>query len=170
MDEVVLVDQNDNEIGQLEKLLAHQKGLLHRAFSIFIFNEEHQLLIQKRAAEKYHSGGLWSNTCCSHPRPGEELSKAAHRRLNEELGISCTLSRAFAFEYRIGFINGLTEHEIDHIFIGTSNEKPLLNLSEVSDFKYMEPDEIIADFGRAPTNYTEWFKIIFQRVWDYYKN
>jgi len=128
---VVLVDENDNEIGVEEKINAHRKGLLHRAFSIFVFNSKNELLLQKRAADKYHSGGLWSNTCCSHPRPGENLKDAAHRRLQEEMGFDCSLREVFSFLYKKSFDNGLTEHELDHVFFGKFDGIPKLIIKKL---------------------------------------
>ena len=131
---VILVDTKDNQTGISEKLEAHKKGLLHRAFSIFLFNDQDQLLLQKRADEKYHSGGLWTNTCCSHPSPGEFLIKSAQNRLKEEMGISTSLSPLFSFIYKAEFDNGLIEHELDHVFIGTFNANPLPNPEEVGEW------------------------------------
>src|SRR5258705_9255778 len=126
-EEVILVNENDEQVGVMEKMEAHQKGLLHRAFSVFIFNEKGQMLLQQRAATKYHSGGKWSNACCSHPRPGEELEAAAKRRLREELGIGTTLKKIFEFSYKVEFENGLTENELDHVFAGQYGGKINLN-------------------------------------------
>lgn len=168
MDEVVLVDENDQELGTLEKLRAHQEGKLHRAFSIFIFNDQGELLLQRRAFGKYHSEGLWSNTCCSHPRPGEQLADAALRRLKEELGMACELIYGFSFQYKADFDNGLTEHELDHVFVGTSNDEPLLNLQEVSEFKYIRHEDLVSSIEELPQEYTTWFKLVFERVWNHY--
>ncbi len=127
MEEVILVDENDNELGKEEKLKAHKEGKLHRCFSILIFNSKEELLIQKRAKNKYHSGGLWANTCCSHPKPGEDTEIAAHRRLKEEFGFDCELKQLFNFTYKKTFDNGLTENEFDHVFIGITNSEPIPN-------------------------------------------
>src|SRR5262245_36737449 len=135
---VVLVDENDREIGTEEKLKTHQQGLLHRAFSIFVLNSEGQLLLQKRAAGKYHSPGLWGNTFCSHPRPGEELEAAVHRRLQAEMGFDCPLKRDFSFVYRVELNNGLIEHEIDHVFSGHHDGDPDANLEEVQDWRWVD--------------------------------
>jgi isopentenyl-diphosphate Delta-isomerase len=158
---VILVDENDLPIGSMDKLEAHEKALLHRAFSVFIFNDAGELLMQQRAHHKYHSGGLWTNSCCSHPFPGEETLSAANRRLNEEMGLKCDLRFAFKFQYKAAFDNSLTEHEIDHVFIGESNILPIINSDEVSDFKYMAIDQIVADLKINSHHYTAWFQIIF---------
>jgi isopentenyl-diphosphate delta-isomerase len=164
IDNVILVDELDNEMGTMEKIEAHEKGILHRAFSIFIFNEKHEMLLQKRAESKYHSAGLWSNSCCSHPKPGENLSTATNRRLVEEMGLTCNLNFAFSFIYKVEFDNGLTEHELDHVFIGQSNSNPIANQHEVSEWKYMNCEAIQEDLKANPENYTEWFKICFKRL------
>ncbi len=161
---VVLVDNNDNEVGTMEKMEAHEKGLLHRAFSVFVFNSNNELMLHKRASTKYHSGGLWTNTCCSHPRPGEQLEDAAHRRLQEEMGFDCALEKAFSFVYKKALDKGLTEHELDHVFIGRYDDAPLLNKEEVEAWKYMSLPAIKADIAVAPENYTEWFKICLSEV------
>ncbi len=157
---VVLVDENDRPIGVSEKLAAHRKGLLHRAFSIFIFNEQGHMLLQKRAEHKYHSGGLWSNACCSHPRPGESLLQAVRRRLREELGITCPIKKAFDFIYRIHLTRGLIEHELDHVFYGLYNGKIHPNPDEVADYRWMKIDSLLSSLRFQPEKYTEWFKII----------
>src|SRR3989338_6687613 len=129
---VILVDQHDKEIGTEEKLTAHQKGLLHRAFSIFIFNTKHEMFINKRVSEKYHSGGLWTNACCSHPKPGESLDQATHRRLQEEMGMDCALKPIFTFIYKVNIQKDtLFEHELDHVFFGVTDESPKPNPEEV---------------------------------------
>ncbi|MCX2474537.1 isopentenyl-diphosphate Delta-isomerase [Pedobacter sp. MC2016-05] len=161
---VILVDQNDIPQGKMEKLEAHQKGALHRAFSIFIFNDNNELLLQQRAEGKYHSGGLWTNTCCSHPREGESNLEATQRRLGEEMGMSCDLTFAFNFLYKVKFEDGLTEHELDHVFFGRSNKKPVINLDEVMDFKYMNLDLLKKDIEYNPENYTIWLKICLEKV------
>ena len=163
---VILVDENDVSIGSMEKMEAHEKALLHRAFSVFIFNEEGKVLMQQRALHKYHSGGLWTNTCCSHPYPGEETHNAALRRLNEEMGLEAELNFIFKFQYKASFDNNLTEHEIDHVFIGKSNTLPQINTEEVANFKYMDIVEIQADLKQNKDQYTVWFQIIFAEFLD----
>lgn len=164
MDEVILVDKEDNFIGTMEKLEAHQKGILHRAFSIFIVNESGEFLIQRRAIDKYHSGGLWTNTCCSHPKPAETSTQAAQRRLIEEMGISVPLTYLFHFTYKTEFENGLSEHELDHVFIGTFNGNPEPDPIEVMDWKYIHSSELVIDVKKNPQNYTEWFKLSYETV------
>jgi isopentenyl-diphosphate delta-isomerase len=159
---VILVDENDHEVGLMEKMEAHQKGLLHRAFSVLVFNDNGELLLQKRAFGKYHSEGLWTNTCCSHPYPGESILEAGKRRLFEEMGFTCELSEVFAFIYKAELENGLIEHELDHVLVGFSEETPHLNLEEVSAFKWMSVDEIKADMKENPSQYTAWFRILIE--------
>jgi isopentenyl-diphosphate Delta-isomerase len=166
-DPVVLVDERDNETGIAGKLEVHRKGLLHRAFSVFIFNSKGELLLQKRAASKYHSGGLWSNTCCSHPFPGEPVAMAAHRRLKEEMGFSCNLDQSFSFIYRAELDNDLIEHEFDHVFIGRYDTPPQPNPQEVEDWKWMRLNELKNDLERDPSRYTMWLKIVFTRIQDH---
>ena len=150
----------------MEKLAAHRQGLLHRAISVFIYDEQGRLLIHQRAAHKYHSAGLWTNTCCSHPRPGENTSDAAHRRLREEMGMEAELSFAFTFQYRAAFDNGLTEHEIDHVFIGRINDQPLPNPAEVASYRWLSQPEIEYDIQTRPDAYTAWFKRVYQRAFE----
>jgi isopentenyl-diphosphate delta-isomerase len=157
---VILVDEHNNEVGLMEKYEAHQKALLHRAFSIFIFNNNGELLLQQRALDKYHSGGLWTNTCCSHPRANEQTIDAAHRRLVEEMGFDCELTEKFRFLYKAPFDNGLTEHELDFIFTGTYNGTPNINPQEVNSYKWMPLQDVVNDAKQSPQLYTEWFKII----------
>jgi len=164
MDEVILVDKDDNEIGRAEKISAHQEGLLHRAFSIFIFNTKGELLIQQRAPHKYHSANLWSNTCCSHPKPDELLEKAVKRRLMEELNMEADLSWSFSFLYKAEFDNGLIEHELDHVFIGTSDEVATINPDEVIDLKYISITDLLDDIELRPDCYSFWFKEIINEV------
>lgn len=159
-EKVILVNENDHEIGFIDKLEAHKKGLLHRAFSIMLFNDEGKMIIQKRAKTKYHSAGKWSNTCCSHPRPNETMEEAINRRLKEEMGISTILQFVYKFSYKVKLENGLFEHEFDHVFAGKFSGKPLLNLAEVEDWKYISLQDLRKDLAANPTNYTEWFKII----------
>ncbi len=163
---VILVDENDQITGTMEKIEAHTKGLLHRAFSVFLFNESGELLLQQRAHDKYHSGGLWTNTTCSHPYPGEETEQAAHRRLQEEMGMDTELEYLFKFHYKALFENGLTEHELDHVFIGRSDEFPVINLEEVADYRYADMDTIRMDMHYMPEKYTIWFRIIFERLFE----
>lgn len=159
-DKVILVNENDQEIGSEEKLQAHIDGLLHRALSVLIFNSSGELLLQRRALDKYHSPGLWTNTCCSHPRPGEDTAAAAHRRLNEEMGMKAMLTHGISFIYKAEFDNSLTEHELDHVFVGISDDLPELNPDEAMEYKYISPDHLIEDMKENPSNYTVWFRII----------
>ena len=144
-EKVILVDENDNQVGLMPKLEAHQKGLLHRAFSVFIFNSNYKLLLQKRATSKYHSGGLWTNTCCSHPRDGEKTEDAANRRLLEEMGIKTDLRKVYDFIYKAELDNELTENEFDHVYYGVYNEDPILNLDEAEDFKWIDMETLNDD-------------------------
>ena len=164
--DVVLVNEHDDEIGFMPKLEAHQKGALHRAFSVFIFNSKGELLLQQRALGKYHSEGLWSNTCCSHPLPNEATASAAVRRLQEEMGLQSTLNFVFSFLYKAELDNGLTEHELDHVFWAVSDHEPIINTSEVSNFKYVDPDFLRTDMQQHPNRYTEWLKICFDEVME----
>lgn len=159
---VILVNHLNQEIGVIEKMEAHEKALLHRAFSIFVFNSEGELLLQQRSLSKYHSGGLWTNTCCSHPRPGESTSEAAHRRLQEEMGFDCALTEKFHFIYKAEFDNGLTEHELDFVYTGIYNGSPLLNFKEVNNYKWLTIEAIKDELVVYPEKYTAWFKIIFK--------
>ncbi|RLJ08338.1 MAG: isopentenyl-diphosphate delta-isomerase [Candidatus Aenigmatarchaeota archaeon] len=170
MEKVILVDEKDNEIGTEEKIKAHQNGgKLHRAFSIFIFNSQGQMLIHRRAAIKYHSPGLWTNACCSHPRPGESLKEAVHRRLKEEMGFDCELEESFSFIYKADVGNGLTEWEFDHVFTGRFDGEPEPNPEEVDDWKWMNIDELKKDIEQNPEKYTPWFRIAFERVVNHLK-
>ncbi len=159
-DKVILVNENDQEIGSEEKLQAHIDGLLHRALSVLIFNSSGELLLQRRALDKYHSPGLWTNTCCSHPRPGEDTATAAHRRLKEEMGIKTMLTFCFSFIYKAELDNSLFENELDHVFVGQSDSLPELNRDEAMEYKYINPDFLIHDMKENPTNYTVWFRLI----------
>ncbi|TAF73693.1 MAG: isopentenyl-diphosphate Delta-isomerase [Bacteroidetes bacterium] len=163
---VVLVNESDEEIGTMEKMQAHQEGQLHRAFSIFIFNDKNQLLLQKRNPKKYHSGGLWTNTCCGHPRPGEKNKEAAIRRLKEEMGFTTLLQKEFGFIYKANFENGLTEYEFDHVYYGKFKNYPEPNSLEVSDWKYMDWDKLVEDIEINPQNYTVWFRICVDKISD----
>ncbi|MBM72511.1 MAG: isopentenyl-diphosphate delta-isomerase [Crocinitomicaceae bacterium] len=165
LEEVILVDKNDVECGTMQKMEVHKNGgALHRAFSVFIFNTKGELLLQKRAEHKYHSGGLWTNTCCSHPRPGETTREAGNRRLVEEMGMDCKLIELFRFEYKAELNQGMTEWELDHVLLGLSDKVPQINKDEVAEYKYMSLDEIDHDLKINPQNYSEWFKICFERV------
>lgn len=159
MEYVVLVDERDNETGIMEKLEAHREGKLHRAISVFIFNSKNEMLLQRRALDKYHSGGLWTNACCSHPRQGEIVYYAAIRRLYEEMGLKCVLEEAFSFVYKAHLDHNLTEYEFDHVFVGTTDEVPVPDGSEVAEWRYMSADQLEADVSDHPEQYTEWFKI-----------
>jgi len=160
MPEVILVNERDEELGRMEKLEAHRQGKLHRAFSVLVFNSSKELLLQRRAMGKYHSEGLWTNTCCSHPQPGETLLDAAHRRLNEEMGMHTKLQAKFYFIYRAELDNNLIEHELDHVLIGFSHEEPNINEDEVLEYKWMALSEIEKDIKAHPSSYTAWFKTI----------
>lgn len=164
MEEVVLVNEQDVAIGRMEKMEAHEKGLLHRAFSIFIFNSKGEMLLHQRATEKYHSGGLWTNTCCSHPKVNESLQAATNRRLQEEMGLSCIMEKVFQFIYRAELDQGLTEHELDHVFVGISDDEPIPNPHEVASFRYASLEAIDHDLKTQPERFTEWFKICYPRV------
>ena len=170
MEKVILVDKNDRQVGLMEKQEAHIKGLLHRAFSIFIFNTKNELLLQKRANKKYHSGGLWTNTCCSHPRGNESTIDAAYRRLNEEMGMFCDLELKFNFIYKAKLDNNLYEHELDHVFFGFSDTIPKINKEEVCAFDYKTLEFLKKDIFISPNNYTEWFKICLNEVYNKHKN
>lgn len=163
VENIALVDENDNQIGFEEKILTHKKGLLHRAFSIFVFNSKGELLLQKRNKEKYHSGGLWTNTCCSHQREDEKLIEAAHRRLNEEMGFDCELNEQFVFKYKTTF-KDLFENEIDHVLIGKYDKSPKPNPDEVEDWKWANIEELKEDVEKNPDSYTYWFKIALKRI------
>ena len=165
MEKVILVNENDKPIGTMEKMEAHEKGLLHRAFSVFVFNDNNELMLQQRALSKYHSPGLWTNTCCSHPREGEDTESAAHRRLVEEMGFDCEIKEAFSFLYNSDVGQGLTEHEFDHVFIGHYNNSPEINPDEVHNYKYMLMEDIKAEMQTHPEKYTVWFRIAFDEVW-----
>ncbi len=165
---VVLVNEQDVALGKMEKLEAHIKGELHRAFSVFIFNSDGELLLQKRADGKYHSGGLWTNTCCGHPNPGEVISSAVSKRLNEEMGMLCNLKFGFKFLYKENVGNHLTEHEVDHVFFGISDEAPELNDDEVSAYRYVSLAELQEEMSDDPYIFTKWFKLIYEKAFDFY--
>jgi isopentenyl-diphosphate delta-isomerase len=154
------VDEFDTEIGQMEKLEAHQKGVLHRAFSVLIFNSKNELLLQQRAFGKYHSEGLWTNACCSHQAANETTFEAAARRLHEEMGMRCSFKEGFKFRYKTELENNLIENELDHVILGFSDENPILNPSEAQDFKWISMDDLLKDMHLHPEKYTVWFKLI----------
>lgn len=162
IDWLVLVDEKDNEIGIGERLKVHQEGKLHRAFSIFIFNSNGELLLQKRAKSKYHSSGLWSNTCCSHPRPNQNLKKEAKRRLMEEMGIDCNLKEVFSFIHKVNLGN-LIEYEFDHVFVGKFDGKPKPDRKEVESWKWTDTNKLKEDVNKNPEKYTSWLRIIFKK-------
>lgn len=165
-EKVILVNEKDEPIGLMPKMEAHEKGLLHRAFSVFVFNDKNELMLQQRALSKYHSPGLWTNTCCSHQREGESNIEAGKRRLQEEMGFTTDLKDTMAFIYKAPFDNGLTEHEFDHILVGNFNDVPNLNPQEVSAWKWMKLEEVQKDMKNHPERYTEWFKIIFDKYYQ----
>lgn len=164
---VVLVNENNEKIGLMPKLEAHEKALLHRAFSVFILNDKNELMLQQRAADKYHSPLLWANTCCSHQREGETNIEAGNRRLQEEMGFNTQLKELFSFIYKAPFDNGLTEHELDYVMIGYYNQEPTINPDEVEAWKWMDIDEVRKDIQQNPDIYTAWFKIIFNEFYHY---
>ncbi|MBK8611241.1 MAG: isopentenyl-diphosphate Delta-isomerase [Chitinophagaceae bacterium] len=164
---VILVDEHDRQTGIMEKMEVHQKALLHRAFSIFIFNEKNEMLLHKRAGGKYHSGGLWTNACCSHPQPGDDTRAAAEIRLQEEMGFNTVINKAFDFIYKVPFDNGLTEHEFDHVFIGRYDGEIKPNAEEVSDYCFKPVEEIKNSIQVHPQKYTAWFKIAFPKMEAY---
>lgn len=166
-EQVILVNEQDEQIGLMPKMEAHEKAVLHRAFSVFIFNDKEELMLQQRALDKYHSPGLWTNTCCSHQRNGETNIEAGKRRLKEEMGFVTDLKESISFIYKAPFDNGLTEHEYDHVLLGTYNDKPEINLDEVASWKWMKLDDVKVDIALHPEAYTEWFKIIFS---NFYKH
>jgi isopentenyl-diphosphate Delta-isomerase len=163
-EEVILVDKKDRPIGTMEKMEAHRKGVLHRAFSVFIFNKSGLMLLQRRAENKYHSAGLLTNTCCSHPRPGEDTLKAAKRRLKEEMGIECELVHKTTFTYRSTFDNKLIENEVDHVYFGYYDEAPVINQQEVKEYKWMSVEEIKKEIKIHPDQFTSWFRIAMKTL------
>jgi len=165
-EKVILVNEKDEPIGLMPKMEAHEKGLLHRAFSVFVFNDKNELMLQQRALSKYHSPGLWTNTCCSHQREGESNIEAGKRRLQEEMGFTTDIKDTMAFIYKAPFDNGLTEHEFDHILVGNFNDLPDLNPQEVSAWKWMKLEEVQKEMKNYPERYTEWFKIIFDKYYQ----
>jgi len=162
---VILVDSFDVEIGVMEKMEAHMDGgTLHRAFSVFVFNTKGELLLQRRALSKYHSGGLLTNTCCSHPRPGELVKEAAVRRLQEEMGMTCELEKKFSFQYKAELDNELTEWELDHVLVGVTDTLPVINTDEVDSYEFKVIEEIKEELTAKPEKFTEWFKVCFEKV------
>ncbi len=166
--QVILVNENDEQTGTSGKIEAHEKALLHRAFSIFIFNSKGEMLLQQRAIKKYHSGGLWSNACCSHPQPGEETLEAAQRRLQEEAGFSTALEKIFGFIYKVDFENGLTEYELDHVFVGKYDGQTSFNKNEAMDYCYKRMGDISHSLQTHPKKYTAWFLIAFPKVEEWW--
>ena len=161
-EQVILVDEQDRELGASEKLRAHAEGALHRAFSVFVFDRAGRLLLQRRARAKYHSGGLWSNTCCGHPRPGEQTAAAARRRLREEMNFDCELREAFGFVYRAELENALVEHEYDHVFVGEFEDAPAPDPSEVEEWKWMELVDLRRELREEPERYSYWLKMVVE--------
>lgn len=170
VEKVILVDVNDEPIGLMEKIAAHEQALLHRAFSVFVFNDNKEMMLQQRAATKYHSPLLWTNTCCSHQRPGETNIQAGKRRLQEEMGFEVELTELFHFIYKAPFDNGLTEHELDHVMIGKFSGEPSINTDEVEAWKWMSVEDVKEDMFVNPELYTAWFKIIFEEFYHYLEN
>ena len=162
MEKVILVDENDAVVGEMEKMEAHRKGLLHRAFSILIFNSGGEMLLQKRSRKKYHSGGLWTNACCSHPSPHENIQHATRRKLAQEMGIDLETEFLYSFIYRVSLDHDLIEHELDHVFTGIFDGKPVINDEEVEDWKFVGIDWLRKDMVAHPKNYTYWFKMILE--------
>jgi isopentenyl-diphosphate delta-isomerase len=167
---VILVNVNDEQIGLMPKMEAHEKAVLHRAFSVFILNDRGDIMLQQRAIQKYHSPLLWTNTCCSHQREGETNIQAGTRRLFEEMGFSASLKELFHFIYRAPFDNGLTEHELDHVMIGYYNQSPIINKDEVESWKWMSIEDVANDIRVQPEIYTIWFKIIFDKFYHFLEN
>jgi isopentenyl-diphosphate delta-isomerase len=169
-EEVILVNTMDEVLGTMPKMEAHEKAVLHRAFSVFILNEQNQLMMQQRAAHKYHSPLLWTNTCCSHQRLHEGNIEAGKRRLREEMGFETDLSAMFSFIYKAPFDNGLTEHELDHVLLGYYCEDPIINPEEVADWKWMDLESVAIDLKNNPNDYTAWFKIVFEQFYSHIRN
>ena len=166
-EKVILVNEKNEQIGLMPKMEAHEKAVLHRAFSVFIFNDNNELMLQQRALDKYHSPGLWTNTCCSHQRDGETNIEAGKRRLQEEMGFVTELENSISFIYKAPFDNGLTEHEYDHVLLGKFNDSPNINPEEVASWKWMSIENVKVDIALNPEIYTEWFKIIFEKFYEY---
>ena len=167
-EEVVLVDDQDRDAGTLGKLEAHRGGMRHRAFSVFIFDERGHLMLQRRAMGKYHSPGLWSNTCCGHPRPGEEVRAAAERRLMEEMGLACTLHQVFSFTYRAELGDGMIEHELDHVFIGTTDRTPYPDPDEVMEWRCIGRNALDSELASAPAHFTAWLPLCMHKAWEHH--
>lgn len=167
-DQVILVNDHDEWIGAADKMKAHKEGLLHRAFSVFVMNSNNEVLLQQRASDKYHSGGLWTNTCCSHPRVGESTHAAAHRRLQEEMGFDCEVEQIFTYKYQAAVGNGLTEHEYDHVYFGYYDGDVALNKEEAKDYKYLPISEVSCWLEKRPENFTEWFRMIWPEFLKYF--
>lgn len=161
---IILVDNNDIEVGTIEKMEAHVEGKLHRAFSIFVFNSKGEMMLQRRALHKYHSGGLWTNTCCSHPNAGETLEEAVHRRLMQEMGFDCELKEIKSFLYHARLDNNLIEHELDHIFVGYYDEDPMINKEEVEEWKWISFEDLSKEIKEHPEQFTYWFKVAMDEV------
>ncbi len=166
-EQVILVNEYNEQIGLMPKMEAHEKAVLHRAFSVFVFNTKNELMLQQRAAHKYHSPLLWTNTCCSHQRDGESNIEAGTRRLKEEMGFTTDLKETTSFIYKAPFDNGLTEHELDHIMLGYYENEPIINKQEVEDWKWMPLEDVKHDINVHPEQYTAWFKIIFEKFYNY---
>ena len=167
---VIVVNDSDEEIGLMEKMEAHKKGILHRAFSVFIFNSKGEMLLQQRAFSKYHSGALWTNACCSHPLAGEDTLSAAQKRLYEEMGFETTLNKIFDFIYRTEFDNGLIEHEFDHVYVGEYDGKIKMNPDEVQDFCFKTLEDIRYSLSIKPQKYTSWFQLAFPKIETWWKH
>ena len=166
-EQVILVNELDEQIGLMPKMEAHEKAVLHRAFSVFVFNDKDEMMLQQRASHKYHSPDLWTNTCCSHQRDGETNIEAGKRRLQEEMGFTTDLKETISFIYKAPFDNGLTEHELDHVLLGHYNSVPNINPEEVKAYKWMKTEDVKNDIKLNPDDYTAWFKIIFDKFYDY---
>jgi isopentenyl-diphosphate delta-isomerase len=167
-DKVVLVDRSDNTLGEMDKLKAHQQGRLHRAFSVFIFNSNGEMLLQQRALGKYHGAGLWTNACCSHPQLDDDIEESAQERLNFELGLNCKLKKVFTFTYKVTVENNLMEHEFDHVFLGFTDLDPIPNADEVKAYKWINTDELKANVKKNPLKYTSWFNMALPKILDFY--
>ncbi len=163
-EKLIIVDENDNQISTGEKLKIHRQGILHRCFSIFVFNSEGNLLLQKRSRSKYHSGGLWTNTCCSHPRAGEAIEIEVHRRLKEEMGFDCNLKELFSFIYKAELDNNLTEYEYDHVFSGVYDGEIIANPEEVEDFRWIKPALLLKEINSEPKRFTVWLPIALKKI------
>lgn len=168
-EQLILVDEKDNEIGYLDKLSVHKEGLLHRAFSVFIFNSKDELLLQQRADVKYHSAGLWTNTCCSHPVFGEDISQTINRRMQEEMGLECNVDFKFRFIYQTPFDNGLIEHELDYVYFGRCDDIPMANPKEVKDWKYMNLEKLEEEILNHPHKYSSWLKICLDEIMKHFE-